>query len=136
MENKYYEKLEFNKIKDILEKYCITFAGKKLVNTLQPMNFKGKIEKACLQTFDASNLLYRKGNIPVSEIADITKYLKSLEAQIPQNAKVILDLTNVLKISQTLKNYFFNDEIDMDEFTSLKPLFENLYSNPSIQEKV
>ncbi|MBR2289203.1 MAG: endonuclease MutS2 [Clostridia bacterium] len=136
METKYFEKLEFNQIKKILESFCVTFLGRKLALELLPLASKAEIEKAGNQTFEAANLIYRKGSLPVSEIEDITKYLKSLEAENPLNAKAILDLATILRIARSLKNYFFNEEIDMSEFSNLTNLFENLYANPGIEEKV
>ena len=41
--------------------------------------------------------------------------------------KAILDLTKILSISKNLKNYFFNEDIDMSEFSNLTSLFENLW---------
>ena len=136
METKYFEKLEFNKIKEILGTYCVTFLGKKFASDLIPLNSKKEIEKAGKQSFEASNLIFRKGNLPIYEITDITKYLKSLEAKTPLNAKALLDLATILKTAKNLKEYFFNDEIDMSEFSNLTSLFENLYSNIGIEEKV
>lgn len=136
METKYFEKLEFNKIKEKLEDFCITFLGKKLALELTPMLSKSEIEKASSQSFEASNLIYRKGNPPIYEIEDITKYLKSLEAKISLNTKALLDLATILKNAKNLKNYFFNEEIDMSEFQSLNGLFENLYSNINIENKI
>ena len=136
MEIKYFEKLEFNKIKEILEGFCVTFLGKKMALELLPLSSKNEIEKAGNQTFEASNLIYRKGNIPISEIEDIIKYLKILEAKNSLNSKALLDLANVLRISKNLKNYFFNEEIDMSEFSNLNNLFENLYLNINIEKKI
>ena len=126
METKYFEKLEFNQIKKILESFCVTFLGRKLALELLPLASKAEIEKAGNQTFEAANLIYRKGSLPVSEIEDLTKYLKSLEAENPLNAKAILDLATILRIARSLKNYFFNEEIDMSEFSNLTNMFENL----------
>lgn len=136
METKYFEKLEFNKIREILESFCITFLGKKLALELLPLASRNDIEKASNQAFEASNLIYRKGNIPIYEIADITKYLKSLEAKMSLNTKALLDLATILKTAKNLKNYFFNEEIDMSEFKTLNGLFENLYSNINVETKV
>ena len=136
METKYFEKLEFNKIKEILEEFCVTFLGKKMALELLPLSSKNEIEKAGNQTFEASNLIYRKGNIPISEIEDITKYLKILEAKNSLNSKALLDLANILRTSKNLKNYFFNEDIDMSEFSSLNNLFENLYLNINIEKKI
>ena len=136
METKYFEKLEFNKIKEILEDFCVTFLGKKIALELLPMSSKGEIEKAGNQTFEASNLIYRKGNLPIYKIEDITKYLKILEAKNSLNSKALLDLANILKTAKNLKNYFFNEDIDMSEFSSLNNLFENLYTNINIENKI
>jgi len=136
METKYFEKLEFNKIREILESYTITFLGKRIALNLLPMQNKNDIEKSINQAFEASNLIYRKGNIPVYEIEDITKYLKSLEAKQSLNAKALLDLAQILRISKNLKNYFFSEEIDMSEFVNLNGLFDNLYTNIGIEEKI
>ena len=136
METKYFEKLEFNKIKEKLEGFCITFLGKKIALELSPLYSKNEIEKAINQTFEASNLIYRKGNIPIFEIENITKYLKILEAESSLNSKALLDLANILKISKNLKNYFFNKDINMSEFSTLNNLFENLYLNINIENKI
>ena len=136
METKYFEKLEFNQIREILESFCVTFLGKKMARELLPLSSNTEIEKAGNQTFEASNLIYRKGNLPIEEIEDITKYLKILEAQSSLSTKSLLDLANILKTSKNLKHYFFHEDIDMSEFSNLKSLFENLYLNINIENKI
>lgn len=136
METKYFEKLEFNKIKETLENFCITFLGKKFSSELSPLSSKNEIEKAGNQTFEASNLIYRKGNLPISEIEDITRYLKILKAENYLNTKALLDLATILQTSKNLKNYFFSEDIDMSEFSNLTNLFENLYLNINIESKI
>ncbi|MBP3596454.1 MAG: endonuclease MutS2 [Clostridia bacterium] len=137
MENKYLEKLEFNKIKEILSSYTITFLGKKMALELLPFNNRKEIEKALTQTFDASTLIYRKGNLPLTEINNITTHIKALKSYMTLHQKQLLDLYHILKISRELKEYFKNEtEIDMNEFSSLEPLFTNLYSNPNIENSI
>ena len=60
MNSKAIEKLEFNKICDILQGYAITYIGKDYANSLKPMSSKVEIEKALNQTTEASTILYRK----------------------------------------------------------------------------
>ena len=130
------EKLEFNKICDILKNYAITYIGKNYIDNLEPLSSKSDIIKSQKQTTEASILLYRKGSIPISEIEDITEHLKKLNSSLFLNAKQLLDLPSILKISSNLKNYFFSSEIDMSEFTNLNGLFNNLYINPSIEKAI
>ncbi len=130
------EKLEFNKICEILQNYAITYLGKEYAQNLTPMSSKLEIEKSLNQVSEASALIYRKGSCPISEIEDITSHIKKLNSNIFLSAKQLLDLANILKISNLLKDYFFSNEIDMSEFETLNSLFNNLYINPSIEKAI
>lgn len=136
MNSKTIEKLEFNKICNILEQYAITYIGKDYANNLKPMSSKNEIVKALKQTTEASTILYRKGSCPISEIEDITPHIKKLNSSLFLSAKQLLDLANILRISNNLKEYFFSSEIDMSEFINLNNLFNNLYINPSIEKTI
>lgn len=130
------EKLEFNKICDSLKQFAITYIGKNYAANLKPLESKNEIVKAQKQTTEASILLYRKGSIPISEIENITPHLKKLNSGLFLNAKQLLDLAAILRISANLKDYFFSTEIDMTDFINLNGLFNNLYINPSIETSI
>lgn len=130
------EKLEFNKICEILQNYAITYLGKEYAQNLTPMSSKSEIEKSLNQVSEASTLIYRKGSCPISEIEDITSHIKKLNSSLFLSAKQLLDLANILKISNNLKEYFFSNEIDMSDFETLTGLFNNLYINPSIEKAI
>ena len=136
MNNKTLEKLEFNKICDILSSFCTTYVGKNYSLSLLPMSSKLEIEKALKQTTEASTLLYRKGSIPISEIEDCTAAIKKLNSSQFLSAKQLLSLAQILKISSDLKDYFFSTEIDMSNFTYLFDLFNNLYLNKTVEKAV
>ena len=95
-----------------------------------------KLKKLGTQTTEASNLIYRKGNLPIYEIENIIPHLKALKSYSSLSSKYLLDLANILKISRNLKEYFNNTEIDMSEFCTLKALFENLYTNQNIEKNI
>ena len=103
---------------------------------LMPFQNKKDVQKSGKQTTEASILIYRKGNLPISEIEDITIHLKKLNSNTSLSLKQLLDLANILRISRNLKEYFLSTEIDMSEFENLNNLFENLYSNPNIENKI
>ncbi len=136
METQYFKKLEFNKIQEILSNFAITFIGKNMALNLMPLQNQKNIEKAGKQTTEASNLIYRKGNLPISEIENITPHLKNLKSYNSLPAKFLLDLANILKISRNLKEYFSNEEIDMSEFVNINNLFQNLYTNIKIENTI
>ena len=132
MNPKTIEKLEFYKIREILSSFAITYIGKIKANELLPLDSKKDISKALSQTSEAVSLLYKLGNIPISEINDITIHLKKLENRNSLNIKQLLDLSRILQISQNLKDYFDKEVIEVSDFPNLSNLFENLYVNPRI----
>ena len=138
MHQKSLEKLEYHKIKNILSSYCVTFKGKEYASELSPMKNKEDIEIKLKSTTEASTLLYRKGNIPISEIADISIHVKNLNSGKFLSIKQLLDLVKILKISSDLKNYFFGNElsIKIEDFDTIESLFDNLYENKSITNTI
>ena len=134
--NNYLEKLEYNKILEKLSSYAITYLGKTLCLNLLPSNNKEEVKHMLKETEEAVNLLYRCNTPPISEISDNTINIKTIESYGTLSIKSILELTNILKISEDLKKYFSADFIDVSEFLCLKDIFSNLYSNTSITEKI
>ena len=134
MQTTYLEKLEFNKIKNILSSYAETDTGKKMCLNLQPSNNKEKVQKALDETTEAVALIYRKGNLPLESIGDISNYILNLKNQNFLSAKALLELATLLKTSKTLKNYYFEKELNQTD--SLTNYFDHLYTNPNIEEKI
>lgn len=137
METKYLEKLEFNKIKEILSSFTVTYIGKEKALSLLPFTTRKEIEKALNQTFEASSLIYKKGNIPLASIEDITPHIKVLNSFKSLSCKQLLDMYHLLKISRELKEYYKNDDnIDLNEFVNLEGLFTNLYTNKNVETTI
>ncbi len=134
MQTTYLEKLEFNKIKNTLSSYAQTNNGKKMCLDLYPSNNKEKVQKALDETTEAVALIYRKGNLPLKTIGDISTYILNLKNQNFLSAKALLELATLLKTSKTLKNYYFEKELNQTD--SLTNYFDHLYTNPSIEEKI
>ena len=126
------KKLEFNKIQETLSSFAITSKGKNLALNILPYNKKDDTIKALDETEEALVLLYRKGNIPISEeLSDISEYILLLEKNTFLSAKALLDIANVLKTSRLLKEYYF--ENSLNESDVLTNYFNNLYTNNKIE---
>lgn len=134
--NNYLEKLEYNKILEKLSAYAITYLGKEQCLTLLPSNNKEEVQNTLKETEEAVNLLYRCNTPPISEIADNTINIKTIESYGTLSIKSILELANILNISEDLKKYFSAEYIDTSQFTCLESIFSKIYSNTSITEKV
>ena len=134
--NNYLEKLEYNKILNILSNYATTYLGQRLCLNLLPSNNVEYVKNMLKETEEAVNILYRCNTPPISEIADNTINIKIIESYSTLSIKSILELTDILELAENLKKYFYKDYINDDEFPNLNALFSILYSNISIIEKV
>lgn len=134
MQNTYLEKLEFNKIKNILSEFAISENGKEMCLNLEPYANKDKIEKALAETTEAVALLYRKGNLPLVPLGEITSHILNLKNQNFLQTKALLELATLLKTSRLIKNYYFDKELNQTD--SLTNYFEHLYTNTNIEDKI
>ena len=137
MQNKNLNRLEFNKILDELDSHCNTYIGKSKVFDIKPFKNKDDVERALSETSLALQLIYRKGNPPIEEFNNIDIYIKNLYSNNFLSAKALLDVSTVLKMSRTLKDYFFEDEtFDLSSFSILSDYFSGLYSNLNVENKI
>lgn len=134
MQSTYLEKLEFNKIKNILSEFAISENGKEMCLSLEPYSNKDKIEKALAETTEAVALLYRKGNLPLVPLGEITSHILNLKNHNFLQTKALLELATLLKTSRLIKNYYFDKELNQTD--SLTNYFEHLYTNASIEDKI
>ena len=136
MNNIYLEKLEYNKILDNLQKHCVTFLGKDFAKKIMPVYDKEKVKEMLNETNEAVSILFKASTPPITEIADITVYIKILESAGVLSLKAILDLAKILKISDELKKYFTQDFINIDDYPILKSQYEMLYTNYDIYSRI
>ena len=131
----YLEKLEYNKILEILSNFCHTYIGKELALNLLPSFSKEQVKVNLSETSEAISLIQRASIPPISEIDDITFYLKALESSNAISAKALLSICNILEMSSNLINYF-SDFKTMEEYIVLSNYFASLYSNSSIIQSI
>lgn len=131
------DKLEYNKILELLSNECLTYIGKDISINLMPVFKQAKVSKLLQETEEASCLTVRKGNLPISSIPNIEIYIKNLSSSNSLNAKGLLDVAKILKLSRELKEYFYKDEdFDLSLFPILDTYFSCFYSNPGIENKI
>ena len=137
MNNNYLEKLEYDKILEILSSYAKTYIGKNLSLELTPSFDAINVASLQLQTSQALDILYKYGNPPIGDFNDVSIHLKKLESDNILSIKEILDLALVLKMSKEL-SLFYNEvtkNLDFD-FSSIKSFFNNLYINIDLEKEI
>lgn len=131
----YLEKLEYFKILERLSTFCHTYLGKKEALELMPSNQKDYVQKILNETKEATSLLARNSTPPISEIDDITLYIKKLESSNVLSCKALLSIVNILEMANNLKNYF-EDFIDNEDYSNINMYFTKLYTNNNIVQKI
>lgn len=131
----YLNKLEYNKILEQLSTYCHTYLGKEHSLMLLPSNNKNNVKAQLLETNEAVSLIERNSTPPISEIDDISYYLKVLQNSTSISAKGLLSVVNILDMARDLVEYFSKFD-EVDDFLALKPYFDCLYINNSVVDKI
>ena len=129
-------KLEYTEILKKLESFCHTYIGKEYAQNLQPSNKKEEVLELLTETMQASNLIKRNSNPPLSSIADIRVSIKLLEADMKLSPRALLDIANILELAENLKDYFNPTFSEDEDFYNLKTHFDMLYSNKSIVQNI
>ena len=136
MNAKYLKSLEYDKIIERLRTYCKTYIGKQKVDALLPVFKNSEVVNQLEFTNEAVSLIYRKGQVPISDIPDITISIKNLESKGILSIVSLLNIARFLKISREVKEYFFADDIDLSTYTKIYDLFELIYTNKNIEDKI
>ena len=130
------KKLEYDKVLEILSKYCVTYMGKKLARTLRPSNSSKEVQEMLDETFEAVNLSYRNSMPGFYEIDNIDIEIKNLESNNTLSCNSLINLKNIFKLAKELKEYFSKDFLDIQEYQKLSKLFEALYTNKEIVDTI
>lgn len=137
MNNNCLDKLEYNRILEILSGFAKTYIGKKLVSELKPSFNAVNVANLQLQTSQAAQMINKYGNPPIGEFNDVSLHLKKLSSDNILSAKEILDLADILRMSREVSNFFneVSENVNYD-FNILEPFFNNLYLNADLEKEI
>ena len=130
MNKKYLDKLEYNKILEILCSFAKTYIGIGKCKNLLPSN---NVPFLLNQTYEAYNLICRNGSLPISSIDNLDILLKNLESNLSLSSCDLLKLTHILKTSRELKEYF---AFNLEDYPNISEYFSMLYINKSLEKEV
>lgn len=134
---KYLKILEYDKVLDNISKYCKTYIGHEKLSNLLPQFSQTVIGTSLQQTTEAISIIYRKSNIPLAELPDLSVIIKNLESYNSLSIPALLNTARFLKISREVKKFFFSsDDIDLSEYIQLYDLFDLIYTNENIEKKI
>lgn len=127
------EKLEFNSIRERLSKFTHTFEGKKLAYILEPSSKSMEVQSMLNETNECLKATNIKGELPISEINDVSLYIKSLKGSLSLSTKGLLEMCNILRTSREITEYFKDLE---ESLPSLEDYYSMLYINKDVENKI
>lgn len=136
MNNKAIETLEFNKIKEILKSYAITYIGKQKVDDLNPSTSKLEIQRWQDETHEAYNYIMSLQNIPISPISNIDNILNKLNIGGILTIKELLLVSDILRVSRKLKSSFSGKDENFSAYPILSDYFDSLYTNQKVEQEI
>ena len=136
MKEKYLKKLEYDKILEILSSFCITYIGKDLCGNLRPCNKYEQVEYLLNETNQGYILYREKGIPPIHDIPNIDIWIKTLDSIGILKNRALLEIASILKLSRELKEYFYSDPVNSNNFNIISKYFSDLYCNKNIEDNI
>ena len=127
------EKLEFNSIREHLSRFTHTFEGKKLACVLETSSKSMQVQSMLNETNECLKAINIKGDLPISEINDVSLYIKNLKSSLSLSTKGLLEMCNILRTSREITEYFKDLE---ESLPSLEDYYSMLYINKDVENKI
>jgi len=135
MNDKTIRVLEYQKIKEQLEKYITSSLGKELVEKLKPLTSFEEIKQILKETTEATNLLIRKGSVPIGPIYNLIQYLKIAEIGSYLYPGQLLQISDTLRTARILKNHIKNSEGEV-KYPILEGYASNITTLKDIEDRI
>ena len=101
--------LEFDKIRGMLSKHCLSEMGRELATSIFPTKDKEIAEKEIRQTTELKEILLYEEKFPLSSMQDIRDSLKKAQIEGANlEPKELLNIAQILNISKSLIKFFKN----------------------------
>ena len=131
--NKYFKTLELDKIINRLTEFASTTYGRELCEKVSPCFEITEIKRNLSETDEATKMILQFGTPAFSSIHDIRNAIKRAEINSVLSPEELLNIADTLRGSKALKKYYSQCE---ENLPILSEIFENLYSNPSIEDSI
>ncbi len=135
MNGKAIKVLEFNKVKEKVTSYAITASAKRLIYDLEPFQEIDDIKEKLQETYEALNLLFKKGSPPFEGLYDIGEAVKRAEKGGVLNPGQLLKIAQVMRCARGLQSYMSRKENE-SPFYTLEEIASLLIPLRSFEDKI
>ena len=117
MNKKALKVLEFHKVKSKISEYAITLSAKNLIEELEPFEEVVDVERALLESYDALNILYKKGSPPFEGLYDISEAVIRAEKGGTLNPMQLLRIASAMKCARSFISFVSRKEEETPFYT-------------------
>ena len=126
MNDKILETLEFAKITEQLQQMAITTPAKMAAESLVPSDNFAQVELALKQTLAGADILRIKGQLPLTDFADVEPSIKRLRIKANLNAKELGNLLLVLALANEINDFFSDVDDEKLDLTAINSILMQL----------
>lgn len=139
MDRRAWETLEFHKVIEQLKEHAASSLGKHMVASLEPSHDMEDVRQRQAATFEGTEVLRLKGQVPLGGIGDIRPHIQRAKIGGVLNASELLAIANTLASAGRLKRFILNvveeEELELpilqrlaDDLVPLRPLQQSIKS--------
>jgi len=105
-----YEKLQYNKLKELVKEYCVSSLGKTLIDRLVPTGNIKAVENRLNETTEARRLLDFSGNVQLGGIVNIKEIIEKVQKDIILDPEHLTNVASFLRGCSKIKLYMKDKE--------------------------
>ena len=131
------QKIEFFKIRQLLEQHCLSSLGKEKVEEMQFSAAFEEIDVQLSQTDEFVHILQEEDAFPSDNFYDVRPVLKRIRVAgswIEQSA--LSELNKSLQTINSIVKFLSNDEEKSERYPHLMSLTENVFVSPEISKRI
>lgn len=105
-----YEKLQYNKLKELVKEYCVSSLGKSLIDKLTPTGNIKAVENRLNETTEARRLLDISGSVQLGGIVNIKEIIEKVQKDIILEPEHLTNVASFLRGCSKIKLYMKDKE--------------------------
>ncbi|MGM0495687.1 MAG: endonuclease MutS2 [Bacillota bacterium] len=129
-------KLEFDKIKDLLRNYAVTDLGKTLVKKLLPKTNKSTIDKELSEVETAKIMIIRFDSTPLTGVLDINAVIRKAVIESVLTVEELMKIVSHQEAIQRTNQYIKKIKALEIEITSLEEYYQRLENLSDLKSKI
>ncbi|WP_342488885.1 endonuclease MutS2 [Cytobacillus sp. FSL W7-1323] len=110
MNNMTFEKLQYNELKQIVQSYCVSGLGKRLIDKQEPSTNIKVVNNRLQETTEARAIIDAEGHIPFVGITNIESIINSLDKDIILQPSDLVSLSDFLRGCRKIKQFMESKE--------------------------